>query len=144
MKNMNIYNHSYSILRSFPTKEVKVYDENYFNLEGNGTELNSFGIKNNIIIFKTDVKYLLENKTLTLEWTSEFNELKLPSNVNETSDELKTLFVELMFLHYSNLCNFVYSSYMQDPARFPFVLETKNMHTCLEFVEEKLSEAKLN
>ena len=141
---LNIYNHSYSLVRSFPTSEVKVYDSNFFNLSGNGTEVNSFGIKGGSIIFKTNLIYLCNNKTLSLEWTSEFNQIKIPIVISNTNDELISLLAELMFFHYSYLSSFVYSRYIQEPHRFPGVLDIKNMHKFLLFVQEEISGEKLN
>lgn len=137
MNNLLINNIKYSVSISSPIIAPKIYNGNYFNLS-QIAQITIMGLnkENKNPFFRSSVKYYYPkaNKSLDLDYLSEYKILDHLEQEYLLSESLIGLWTELHFRHKVHIHQFLYKHTETDRENFPFPPYTLNLQYSFDFV----------
>ena len=139
-------NFSYILEFSSPVGNVDVFAGNVFLIdEGQEFITNiDFDAKQNIVVFKSQLWYYNNRRTLYMTYLSKFRLCNKKVELSgKFSKSMISVISELALLHKGHISQYLYDLYSYDPAKFPFLPLCENLDSCRKLVESFLNKTKI-
>ena len=140
---LKISNFKYTVRVASPIEPPKIYDGNPFNLS-QISQITIMGLTstNKNPYFKTNLKYHNPefNKTLELDYVSEYRVNQKLELESFPSESLISLMTELHFRHHIHIHQFLDEHNNQDKKGFPFPPYLQNLSYSFQFVSEQIQQ----